>query len=46
MDNELGGTGLGPSIARALVGHHGGVIGFHANRPVGTGFDVDLPLEG
>lgn len=46
VDNELGGTGLGLSIASALVEHHGGVIGFHANRPVGTVFYVDLPLVG
>lgn len=40
---QVGGTGLGMSIAKALVERHGGSIGFVTDNNVGTTFYFDLP---
>jgi signal transduction histidine kinase len=43
-DGRRGGSGLGLSIARALVEVHGGTIGFEPAEGGGTVFWVTLPL--
>lgn len=45
-DGQRGGSGLGLSIARALVELHGGTIGFEPAEGGGTVFWVTLPLVG
>lgn len=45
-EGRRGGSGLGLSIARALVEVHGGTIGFDAAAGGGTVFWVSLPLAG
>jgi signal transduction histidine kinase len=39
------GTGLGLTIAKAIVDAHGGTIGVASEEGVGTTFRVELPLE-
>ena len=41
--DERGGTGLGLTIARQIVQHHGGQIWAEAGRPVGALFIAELP---
>ena len=41
---ELGGSGLGLSIARAIVSRHGGTISVTSVPPEGAAFSVRLPL--
>jgi len=38
-----GGTGLGISICKAIIDHHGRVIVFHSKPGEGTKFFFDLP---
>lgn len=40
---QKGGTGLGLYIAKAIVDHHGGAIGFDAGTDKGASFFFDLP---
>lgn len=41
---QLGGTGLGLHIAKGIIEHHGGKLGFLNREPRGTEFYFDLPL--
>jgi PAS domain S-box-containing protein len=41
---QSGGSGLGLSIAKAIVEHLGGQIGFETTIGVGTTFSVELPI--
>ena len=41
---RMGGSGLGLSIAKAIVEKHGGEIGFRTAQGKGTTFHFDLPL--
>jgi signal transduction histidine kinase len=43
---QLGGTGLGLTISKAIVEQHRGRIGFHSECDVRTEFFVELPLAG
>jgi signal transduction histidine kinase len=42
---EIGGTGLGLYLCRALVERHGGAIAFTSSEGVGSTFIVTLPLH-
>ncbi len=42
--SSVEGTGLGLNIAKAIVEHHGGRIGFETKTGVGTRFYFELPL--
>lgn len=42
---QKGGSGLGLSIAEAIIERHGGKIGFHTAPGRGTTFFFDLPLK-
>jgi PAS domain S-box-containing protein len=41
---QIGGTGLGLNISRAIIDHHGGKIDFETELGKGTTFYFDLPL--
>lgn len=41
---RIGGAGLGLYIARKLIEHHGGELGFEEERDRGAAFFFDLPL--
>jgi PAS domain S-box-containing protein len=42
--NPKGGSGLGLSISRAIIEHHGGVLSFRTELGVGSTFYFDLPV--
>lgn len=42
---ERGGTGLGLSLAHAIIVEHGGQISVHSRAGGGTTFTIDLPLR-
>ncbi|NOY44036.1 MAG: HAMP domain-containing protein [Deltaproteobacteria bacterium] len=46
FSTKEGGTGLGLAIVKSIVSDHGGSIRAHDNRPRGTRFLIELPLDG
>ena len=40
-----GGTGLGLSISKQLIEHMGGKISYHKANPIGSCFEVEIPVE-
>ncbi|MEZ5100754.1 MAG: ATP-binding protein [Thermoleophilia bacterium] len=46
IDRQIGGTGLGLTICRAIAEAHGGEIGFRSRPGIGTTFRVTLREEG
>jgi signal transduction histidine kinase len=42
---RLGGLGLGPALARALLRAHGGTVWLASRSDTGTTFTVELPLQ-
>ncbi len=42
--NPKGGSGLGLNISRAIIQHHGGVLGFDTELGVGSTFYFELPV--
>ncbi|MBM3568482.1 MAG: PAS domain S-box protein [Alphaproteobacteria bacterium] len=42
---KMGGSGLGLSIARAIVERHGGAVGFETRLGKGSTFHIDLPAR-
>ena len=42
---RLGGLGLGPALARALLRAHGGTVWLSSRSDIGTTFTVELPVE-
>lgn len=41
-----GGMGIGLSISRSIISHHGGQIWAHENKPQGSIFHFSLPIAG
>lgn len=39
------GTGIGLSVCRSIIEAHGGIIQVYANRPHGTIFNLNLPMD-
>ncbi|GAB4260979.1 sensor histidine kinase [Deferrisoma sp.] len=46
FSTKEGGTGLGLAIVKSIVTDHGGTIRVQDNRPRGTRFVIELPLDG
>ena len=42
-NGKAGGTGLGLAIAKKVIGEHGGKISCHADKKIGTWFQILLP---
>jgi PAS domain S-box-containing protein len=42
-NRKIGGSGLGLSIAREILGHHGGAVSFETAAGRGTTFHLDVP---
>lgn len=42
--NPKGGSGLGLNISRAIIQHHGGVLGFETELGAGSTFYFELPI--